>query len=203
MAAAIEVNKSTKRGWLFDLLMDIGHAEAQLTHQDENIVNNHHDMGENSGDQEQIETLIDDLSTRHEVEELVYQSRAKDLDTAFNIIEGADRHWFCDVKHAAARFVIGAEVYHASGFDPRLEETLVLKGRILALVCSKAFNMNVVDCMRCLNDALNAKLGFDQQDGDMTAIKIEEPKTTDTTEDPALSDIDFDEAIGGGPKKQS
>lgn len=160
----IELNKSTKRGWLFDLLMDIGHAEAEMTHQDENIGNDNHDMQEMSGNEKEVERLIDDLSTRHEVEELIYESRAKDLDFVFDIIENTDRHWLCDVKHAAARFVMGAETYHASGFNPRLEETLVLKGRILAIVCSKAFNMNVMDCMRCLNDALNAKLGFDQKD---------------------------------------
>lgn len=160
----VELNKSTKRGWLFDLLMDIGHAEAELTHQDENIGNDNHDMQEVAGDQKEVERLVDDLSTRHEVEELIYESRTKDLDFVFDTIENTDRHWLCDVKHAAARFVIGAEVYHASGFNPQLEETLVLKGRILALVCSKAFNMNVMDCMRCLNDALNAKLGFDQKD---------------------------------------
>lgn len=160
----MEVNQSTKRGWLFDLLMDIGHAEAELTHQDENIANDYHDMKESTGTEEDINRVVDDLSTRHEVEKLIYESRAKDLDMAFDVIEGSNRHWFCDVKHAAARFVMGAETYHASGFDPRLEETLVLKGRILALVCSKAFNMEVMDCMRCLNDALNAKMGFDQKD---------------------------------------
>lgn len=160
----IEVNQSTKRGWLFDLLMDIGHAEAELTHQDESIGNDNHDMQEMAENEKEVERLVDDLSTRHEVEELIYESRAKDLDFVFDIIENTDRHWLCDVKHAAARFVMGAETYHASGFNPRLEETLVLKGRILAIVCSKAFNMNVMDCMRCLNDALNAKLGFDQKD---------------------------------------
>lgn len=174
----IETNQSTKRGWLFDLLMDIGHAEAELTHQDENIGNDYHDMNESAGTEEEVNRIVDDLSTRHEVEKLIYESRAKDLDTAFEIIEGANRHWLCDVKHAAVRFVIGAEVYHASGFDPRLEETLVLKGRILALVCSKAFNMEVMDCMRCLNDALNAKMGFDQKELLITTIPTGSGVTT-------------------------
>lgn len=173
----IELNKSTKRGWLFDLLMDIGHAEAELTHQDENIGNDNHDMQEMGGNEKEVERLVDDLSTRHEVEELIYESRAKDLDFVFDTIENTDRHWLCDVKHAAARFVMGAETYHASGFDPRLEETLVLKGRILAIVCSKAFNMNVMDCMRCLNDALNAKLGFDQKDILIEPV-VPEPEST-------------------------
>lgn len=157
-------NEATKRGWIFDLLMDIGHAEAKLTHQDENVCNDYHDMKENSGDVKEVERLVDDLSARHEVLELTYQSRAKDLDFLFDCIPSSDRHWLCDVKHDAARFVMGAETYHASGFNPALEETLVLKGRILALTCSKAFNMDVMDCLRCLNDALNAKMGFDQKD---------------------------------------
>lgn len=168
----IEANQQTKRGWLFDLLMDIGHAEAELTHQDENICNNDHDMNEMGGDVNEVERLVDDLATRHEVEKLIYQSRAEDLDFAFESIEGSDRHWFCDVKHAAARFVIGAETYHASGFDPQLERTMILKGRILAIVCSKAFNMDVMDCMRCLNDALNAKLGFDQGESEVASTTV-------------------------------
>lgn len=172
----MEENEATKRGWIFDLLMDIGHAEAKLTHQDENICNDYHDMKENAGDEKEVERLIDDLSARHEVEELVYKSRAADLDFLFDVIPNSNRHWLCDVKHDAARFVIGAETYHASGFDPRLEETLVMKGRILALTCSKAFGFEVMDCLRCLNDALNAKLDFDQRPLRYEVLKEEKPE---------------------------
>lgn len=195
----IETNQSTKRGWLFDLLMDIGHAEAELTHQDENIVNDYHDMKESTGTEEDVNRVVDDLSTRHEVEKLIYESRAKDLDMAFDVIEGSNRHWFCDVKHAAARFVLGAETYHASGFDPRLEETLVLKGRILALVCSKAFNMEVMDCMRCLNDALNAKMGFDQKDL-MIATIAPDSGVMVSREAPEQLELPFDDRLETDPK---
>lgn len=194
----MEVNQSTKRGWLFDLLMDIGHAEAELTHQDENIANDYHDMQENTGDEEDVNRIVDDLSTRHEVEKLIYESRAKDLDMAFDVIEGSNRHWFCDVKHAAARFVMGAETYHASGFDPRLEETLVLKGRILALVCSKAFNMEVMDCMRCLNDALNAKMGFDQKD--LMIATIASDSDVMVSKAPEQLELPFDDRLETDPK---
>lgn len=194
----MEANQSTKRGWLFDLLMDIGHAEAELTHQDENIANDYHDMQENTGDEEDVNRIVDDLSTRHEVEKLIYESRAKDLDTAFEVIEGANRHWLCDVKHAAARFVMGAETYHASGFDPRLEETLVLKGRILALVCSRAFNMEVMDCMRCLNDALNAKMGFDQKD--LMIATIASDSDVMVSKAPEQLELPFDDRLETDPK---
>ena len=141
-------------------------------------------MEENSGDVKEVERLVDDLSARHEVLELTYQSRAKDLDFLFDCIPNSDRHWLCDVKHDAARFVMGAETYHASGFNPALEETLVLKGRILALTCSKAFNMDVMDCLRCLNDALNAKMGFDQKETIVSEIQpTKEPSKVEVTTD--------------------
>lgn len=160
----IEVNQSTKRGWIFDELMKIGHLEAKLTHQDENICNLYHDMDENSGDKEEIERLVEDLSARHEVERLTYGNRAMSLDHLFSSVPNSNRHWFCDVKHDAAAFVLAAETYHASGFDPDLERSLVYCGKTLAISCSKAFNMEVMDCLRCVNDALNAQLGFDQNE---------------------------------------
>ena len=176
------MNNKNKRGWFFDQLMMIGHAEAALCHGDENICNDYHDIQENDGELDTINRLGDDLAARTEIMKIDYENRVDMLNQLFDEMPGSNRHYYCDVKHRCADFVIAAEVYHARGFTPEAERVLVRCGRSLAMTCSMAFGFEVMDCLRCLSEAANVAVGDEPtvvpQDnmGDQTLMEPEQPQ---------------------------
>lgn len=158
-----EKNKDTKRGWILDLVMAIGHQEAKLTHTDETICNLYEDM-DNLDEKDAIEKLqaiTKDLGATRDAAQISYLFRAMMCDDLFDELEESDRKKLCEVKHDAASFVLVAEKYHAQGFTPKGERLLIMAGKNLAMTCSRAFGLDPMGCLRCFNDAMNAKIGFD------------------------------------------
>lgn len=160
------MKESSKRGWLLDQLMLIGHYEAELTHDDEQIINIKHDMAQNSGSLEEIEKLTDELNFRRELEAMHYQGRTlaeQDVFEAFPELELDKKKW-CDIKHQCAIYILACETYHARDGHPTAEDSMVLAGKQLVFLVSHTFGFEPMDCARCFNDALNAKLSGSEQD---------------------------------------
>lgn len=146
-----------KRGWLLDQLMLIGHYEAELTHDDEQILNLHHDLDNNSGDVKEVEKITDELNFRENLMAMHYEGRAKAEEDIFNAFPDIDidkKKW-CDIKHSCAVYTLASEVYHARDFDPIAKENMLLAGKSLTFLVSRTFGFEPMDCMRCLNDHLS------------------------------------------------
>lgn len=150
-----------KRGYILDQLMSIGHLEASLTHTDEEVVNSYEDLSSAGEDFGKVSDIANSLNDTRERAKRRYLLRAFLLDDIFTQIPNSNRKMLCEIKHDAADYVMLAEVYHARGFDENSEKALVEMGKILALSCSAAFGLEPLECLRCLNDTLNSKLGFD------------------------------------------
>lgn len=152
-------NEISKRGWLLDQLMLIGHYEAELTHDDEQIVNIHHDLENSSGDLQEVGRLTDELNFRENLTNLHYEGRAKAEEDVFNAFPGLDidkKKW-CDCKHSCAIYILACETYHARDLDPVAKENMIIAGKALTMLVSRTFGFEPMDCMRCLNDAMVTK----------------------------------------------
>lgn len=146
-----------KRGWIFDQLMLVGQIEAGMCHNDEEISNLYADMDNNADDPDEIQKIAEKLNTNIELINEDYLDRVDALNQVFNAVEGSDRHYYCQVKHRATRFVLAAENYHARGCSPEAERNLVAAGKALATTCSLAFGFEPMQCLRCLDEALKGK----------------------------------------------
>lgn len=146
-----------KRGWIFDQLMIVGQLEAAMCHNDEEVCNIYSDMDTFADDPDQIQKLADKLNANIELIKNDYLNRVDTLNQVFNAVKGSDRHYYCQVKHRSALFVMAAENYHARGADPEAEKTLVEAGKSLAMTCSLAFGFEPLQCLRCLDEALKGK----------------------------------------------
>lgn len=146
-----------KRGWVFDQIMLVGQLEAGMCHNDEEICNIYADMDMNADDPDEIAKLTDKLAANIELIKSDYLNRVDALNQAFDSIKGSDRHYYCQVKHRAALYVMAAENYHARGCSPEAERVLVEAGKSLAQTCSLAFGFEPMQCLRCLDEALQTK----------------------------------------------
>lgn len=146
-----------KRGWIFDQLMLVGQIEAGMCHNDEEISNLYADMDNNADNPDEIQKIADKLNTNIELINEDYLDRVDALNQVFDAVEGSDRHYYCQVKHRATRFVLAAENYHARGCSPEAERNLVAAGKALATTCSLAFGFEPMQCLRCLDEALKGK----------------------------------------------
>lgn len=143
-----------KRGYLFDAILEIGQIEAGMEHGDEQVGNLWHDMEQNSGDPEKLQRMADELQTNRELMAIDYEDRVGLQNFVFDNIPDSNKHYWCRVKHAAFCFAKAAENYHASRLDPQMEQHLVRACKRLALACSLAFGMDMMDCLRCVSDSL-------------------------------------------------
>lgn len=152
-----ETTSNEKRGWIFDQLMLVGQLEAAMCHNDEEICNIYADMDTFADDPDQIQKLADKLSANMELIKGDYLNRVDALNQVFDAVEGSDRHYYCQVKHRSALYVMAAENYHARGCDAEAERILVEAGKALAATCSLAFGFEPMQCLRCLDEALKGK----------------------------------------------
>lgn len=146
-----------KRGWIFDQLMLVGQIEAGMCHNDEEVCNLYADMDNFGDDPDEIQKIANKLNTNVELIKDDYLDRVDALNEVFDAVEGSDRHYYCQVKHRATRFVLAAENYHARGCSPEAEARLVAAGKALATTCSLAFGFEPMQCLRCLDEALKGK----------------------------------------------
>lgn len=167
-----------KRGWIFDAILQLGQIEAGMEHSDEQICNIYHDMSENSGDVEEIQRLTDELADNRDLLDIDYQDRVSLQNMIFDAIPGSNKHYWCRLKHAATVFAKAAENYHASKLHPEFEQHLVRAGQRLAIITSRAFGMEVMDCLRCVSDSLSAQEtpATVVTDLSISAHKIDTPK---------------------------
>ena len=135
-----------KRGWIFDQLMLVGQIEAGMCHNDEEVCNLYADMDNFGDDPDEIQKIANKLNTNVELIKDDYLDRVDALNEVFDAVEGSDRHYYCQVKHRATRFVLAAENYHARGCSPEAEARLVA-----------AFGFEPMQCLRCLDEALKGK----------------------------------------------
>lgn len=166
-------NDAQKRGWIFDAILQIGQIEAGMEHSDEQICNIYHDMDENSGDLSEIEALTEELADNRALLEIDYEDRVSLQNMVFDAIPESNKHYWCRLKHAAIVFAKAAENYHASKLHPEFEKHLVRAGQRLAIICSRAFGMEVMDCLRCVSDSLSGKEQPETQTADLAIVKIE------------------------------
>lgn len=171
------MNDAQKRGWIFDAILQIGQIEAGMEHSDEQICNIYHDMKENDGDLATIEALTEELVDNRALLELDYEDRVSLQNMVFDTIPDSNKHYWCRLKHAATAFAKAAENYHASKLHPEFEMHLVRAGQRLAIICSRAFGMQVMDCLRCVSDSLSVQQEASQNVlADLSATKIQEVK---------------------------
>lgn len=147
-----------KRGWLMDQIMEVGHYEAALTHDDEQICNIEHDNENGSGDIKEVERNAEEMNFRLGLTKLHYQSRVLAEQAIFEAYPDIDQKKWCDIKHAAADYVLAAEVFHARDFHPTAQKSLVMAGKCLSYLISYTFGFEPMDCLRCLNEALSSPL---------------------------------------------
>lgn len=167
-------NEAQKRGWIFDAILQIGQIEAGMEHSDEQICNIYHDMSENNGDLDEITKLTEELADNRELLEIDYQDRVVLQNMVFDAIPDSNKHYWCRLKHAATAFAKAAENYHASKLHPEFEQHLVRAGQRLAIVCSRAFGMEVMDCLRCVSDSLSGQEQPEYQVADLSITPKEE-----------------------------
>lgn len=177
------MNQTVNRGWLLDQIMLIGHYEASLTHDDEQFCNIDNEMEENSGELSVIEKIGDELHFRTELARMHYQARVEAESDIFTAYPDVDRKKWCDVKHAAAEFTLAAEIYHARNFDAMAHKNLVLAGKALAYLISHTFGFEPMNCLRCFNDALAAKMGGNTSSSEPLQEMKEESVSHSTTEE--------------------
>lgn len=142
------------RGWVMDQLMLIGHLEAELSHCDERISNINHDMKEINTVGE-AEKLTDELNHQNELAKITYQARRAVMDDLFRAFPEVDEKAWCEVKHAVTAYTLAAEIYHARDFNPSAEAAMSIMAETMALVVSKAFGFDPMNCLRCLSERLN------------------------------------------------
>lgn len=174
--------EKSKRGWLLDQIMLIGHYEAALTHDDEQVCNIYSDMEANSGSLEEVEKLTAELNFRIELTKMHYSARAFAEQDIFDSFPEIDKKKWCDVKHAAAEYILAAEVYHARDFHPSAQRSLLLAGKALSYLVSYTFGFEPMECMRCFNDALAAK---DKQGYEVATAPIEDNRRPEYKNEPA------------------
>lgn len=155
---AQEEQPQPKRGWIFDQLMIVGDLENAMGHSDEQICNIHSDMEVDGDSTEKMNRDAHHLNANYEMIEIDYENRVDALNQIFDEINGSDRHYYCQVKHRAAAYCKAGENFHARGCSPEAERILVRAGKTLALTCSLAFGFEPMDCLRCLDEALNKNL---------------------------------------------
>lgn len=153
----MDKDETIKRGWYLDLVMAIGHQEAKLTHIDEDICNAYTDMDIAAEDIDVLQDIANKLNNTRENGKESYQLRAALCQDLIDAFPDAKNEQICKIKHDAATYIIVAEVYHARGFDPTGENLLKLAGELLASTLSEALGVEMVSCIRCLNDSLHAK----------------------------------------------
>lgn len=156
----MEEKEHKKRGWIFDQLMIVGSLEAGMNHNDEEICNIYNQLSYEQ-DEKKITELTDKLNVNREILEKDYLNRVDALNQIFNEIPDSDRHYYCQIKHRCATYVMAAENYHARHEDAESEKVLTEAGESLALTCSLAFGFEPMDCLRCLSDSLADKLGIE------------------------------------------
>lgn len=148
---------NAKRGWLLDQIMLIGHYEAALTHDDEQICNIYNDLKANSGSLEEVEKLTDELNFRKNLSKIHYESRAIAEQDIFESFRDIDKKKWCDIKHAAATYTLAGEIYHARNYSPSAETNLVQAAKALSYLISYTFGFEPMECLRCFNDAMMAE----------------------------------------------
>lgn len=152
-------DSNQKRGWIFDQLMIVGELEAAMNHNDEEICNLHQNIADNPEDPDKIQKWADELNNNYEIIAIDYKNRVNALNQIFNAVEGSNRHYYCQLKHRAALFIMAAETYHARGGAPEAEEVLIEAGKSLALTCSVALGFEPFECLRCLDEKIADIMG--------------------------------------------
>ena len=156
----MEEKEHKKRGWIFDQLMIVGSLEAGMNHNDEEICYIYDQLAYEE-DEKTITKLTDQLNANREILDKDYFNRVDALNQVFNEIPNSDRHYYCQIKHRCATYVMAAENYHARHEDSESEKILIEAGMSLALTCSLAFGFEPMECLRCLSDSLASKLGIE------------------------------------------
>lgn len=145
-----------KRGWIFDELVKVGQLEAAMGHNDEQICNLYSDM-EGAETPEELEKIADELNVNYEIVRIDYRNRVDALNSIFDSVPGSNRHYYCQCKHRAMAYVIAGENFHARDCSPEAEKSLIAAGKSLALTCSLAFGFEPMQCLRCLDEALQSQ----------------------------------------------
>lgn len=147
-----------KRGWIFDQIMIAGDLENAMGHSDEQICNITSDMEVDGEDMAKMDKHVHHLNVTYEMINIDYANRVDALNQVFDAVPESDRHYYCQVKHRAAAYCKAGENFHARGCTADAERILVRCGKTLALTCSLAFGFEPMDCLRCLDEALDKNL---------------------------------------------
>lgn len=164
----------SKRFWVLDELIKIGHLEAAMSHGDEQVCNVNRDMENETEDVKHLEELAKEQDYHREGIRLDYENRVGCENDIMEFLQGNKKDW-CYLKHRAAAFVIAAENYHARDCCPTEEKSLILAAKSLALTASHCFGFEMMDCLRCLGDALQDKYG-DNHNPLVSTLTIVPPK---------------------------
>lgn len=143
--------EAKRRGWIFDQILLVGQIEAAMEHIDEELCNIYTDL-ENIDDEEEIGRLVDKLSNLKKLVGELYNLRVKCMRDIFDSVPESDSHSWCLLKHTALVYAKAAENWHARKQAPEAESELVQAGKALAMVCSIAFNLDLMECLRCLDE---------------------------------------------------
>lgn len=146
---------NNKRFWVLDELIKIGHLEAAMSHADETICNLEQDL-ESSTELGDVEKIAKEQDYSRQTIRLDYENRTLCEDSIMDETHGNKKDW-CLLKHHATAFVIAAENYHARDCCSEAERSLILSAKALALTASHCFGFEIMDCLRCVGDALNAE----------------------------------------------
>lgn len=152
-------DKYGKRGWLLDALVKVGQLEAALSHTDEQISYLKEQLS-NTTDPEEITSIVDQISANVDIAKLDYENRVTIMNEMFLTLDG-DRHYYCQVKHRAAEWVVACEVYHSRGCNIGDELSMHRAAQTLALTCSLAFGFKPFSCLRCLDEAIQEQDDID------------------------------------------
>lgn len=145
---------SGARGHVMDTLLLVGHLEALLSHCDERISNLKHDMKEGLESAEDAAEMADELNHQVEIAQYTYQARKALMDGLFKQFPKVDEKAWCELKHIACAYVVASEIYHARDFNPEAESCMAFMAEELALVVSRAFGFDPMNCLRCLDERL-------------------------------------------------
>lgn len=146
-----------RRGWIFDQILLVGQIEAAMEHIDEETCNIYSDL-ENIDDDTEAAQKIDKLSNLKKLVEKLYELRVKCMNDIFDSVPDSDKHSWCLLKHTALVYAKAAENWHARKQHPEAENEMVMAGKALAMVCSIAFNLDLMECLRCLDEQTSSNI---------------------------------------------
>lgn len=146
----------TKRGWVLDSVVMVGHMEAELCHIDERISDLNEQVENSVDDLDKAQKMADEIATLNELHASIYEARVKAMNDIFSSVPGSNDKYYCLLKHAAMAYIVACENAHARKGSTAAYESAISASQTLATVCSLAFGFEPFSCIRCLSDRLNA-----------------------------------------------